>query len=164
MRVLVVALGEPLEKHHRVALGRPVAEADERQPADRLIGVGVGERVQKRPDRVDRAGRVTREQLERDEGGAAARRARVLEPAPEQLELLAEPELADRAIGDGPLLVVGAARSCLELVGPLRAHLGEITLGSALGQLVGRRRGLGEGQLATGAPATSSSRRLAGPT
>jgi hypothetical protein len=64
---------------------------------------------------------VPREQLERDERRAATRGALVLEPAPEQLELLAVAELSDRAICDGALAVVDAAGQPLELVFPLRA-------------------------------------------
>ena len=53
----------------------------------------VDELVQQRPHAVDDARVVAREQLEREQRGAAAGRALVLEPAPQQLDLLAEAEL-----------------------------------------------------------------------
>ena len=53
---------------------------------------------------------------------AARGRAVVLEPAPEELELLAEAELADRAIRDRALPVVAAAGRRFELVVPLLAQ------------------------------------------
>src|SRR5688572_31825648 len=53
------------------------------------IFVVARELVQRRPDAVDDAGRVPREELEREQRGSAARRALVLEPAAQQLDLLA---------------------------------------------------------------------------
>jgi hypothetical protein len=67
---------------------------------------------------VDLTGRVAGEQLEREQRRSAGGRAFVLQPAPEQLELLSVPELADRAIGDRALAEVGVARRGLELVVP----------------------------------------------
>jgi len=93
-----------------------------------------------------------------------ARRVERCEAAAEELQLLAEAELADGAIRDGPLLVVGAARLALDLVRPLRAHLGELALGPSPRQLVGRRSGLRQVQLGTGAPETSDRGRFTGPT
>jgi hypothetical protein len=75
--------------------------------------------VQRRAHRVDSPGGVAREQLQGDQRGAAAGRAVVVEPAREQLDLLAEAELADRTVGDRALAVVGAARGGLDLVLPL---------------------------------------------
>ena len=49
--------------------------------------------VQQRPHAVHDARVVAREQLEREQRRAAAGRALVLEPAPQQLDLLPEPEL-----------------------------------------------------------------------
>ena len=93
---------------------------------------------------VDRARMVAREQLEREQRRAAARRALVVEPAPQQLFLRAPAELADRAERDGALAEVGAARGALEIVGPLRAEIGELALGAALRELVALRRRLRE--------------------
>ena len=100
--------------------------------------------MQHRALRVDGARRVAREQLERDQRRAAAGRALVVEPAREQLDLLAEAELADRAVGDRPLAVVGAARRALDLVLPLAAEVGELALVPRLREGVGLGRCLGE--------------------
>jgi hypothetical protein len=82
---------------------------------------------------------VSRKELEREERRAAARRALVLEPAPEQLQLLAVAELADRAVGERALAEVLAPGSALDLVLPARPERGELALGALLGQL-GRLR------------------------
>jgi hypothetical protein len=84
--------------------------------------------VKERAVGVDVARVVPREELERQERGAAARRALVLEAAPEQLELLAVAKLADRPIGDGALAEVDAARRSLELVLPLRPQRRQLAL------------------------------------
>ena len=73
-------------------------------------------------------GLVAREQLERDQGRAAAGRALVVEAAPEQLDLLTEAKLADRPVGDRALAVVGAPGRALDLVVPLPAQVGELAL------------------------------------
>jgi hypothetical protein len=78
---------------------------------------------------------VARHKLEREERRAAARRALVLEAAPEQLQLLAVAELADRAVGERTLAEVLAPRRALDLVLPLRAERGQLALGAALGEL-----------------------------
>ena len=59
-----------------------MVEADHGQPAHGLVVVVRGQLVQERAQVVDEPGMVTREELERDERRAAARRALVLEPAP----------------------------------------------------------------------------------
>ena len=100
--------------------------------------------MQQRPGRIDVARMIPGQQLERDQRGAAAGRARVVEAAPKQLELLPEPELTDRPVGDRPLAVVRSARRRLQLVVPLRAQLRELALGARLRETVGLRRGLGE--------------------
>jgi hypothetical protein len=102
--------------------------------------------VQQRPNAVDRRRRIAREQLQRDERRAAARRALVVEPAPQQFDLLLEAELPDRTVGDRPLPEVAAAREPLDLVCPLRAQLGELLLGAALGERLCLRRCLLEVQ------------------
>ena len=77
---------------------------------------------------------VAGEQLERDQRRTAAGRALVLEPAAQELGLLAEAELADRAVGDGSLAVVAGPRSTLELVLPARPQAGELPLFPLLGE------------------------------
>jgi hypothetical protein len=91
--------------------------------------------VKERSVGVDVARVVPREELEREERGAAARRALVLEPAPEQLELLAVPELPDRAVRQRAFAEIGAAGCALDLVLPLRPVRGELLLVTPLGQL-----------------------------
>ena len=88
--------------------------------------------MQERPHRVDQPWMVAREELERDQRRAAAGRALVVEPAAQELGLLTEPELPDRAVGDGALAVVGGAGRGLELVLPLRAQAGELALRALL--------------------------------
>jgi hypothetical protein len=83
---------------------------------------------------------VPREELEREERGAAARRALVLEAPPEQLELLAVAELSDRAVRQRAFAKIGAAGCAFDLVLPLRPVRGELSLVAPLGQL-GRLRG-----------------------
>jgi hypothetical protein len=77
---------------------------------------------------------LARKELERDQGRSAAGRALVLDPPAKQLRLLTEAELADRAVGDGTLLVVVRAGRGLELVGPLRPEPRELALGTLLGE------------------------------
>jgi hypothetical protein len=77
---------------------------------------------------------VAREQLERDQRRSATRRALVFEPAPEELGLLPEAKLPDRAVRDRTLAVVGRAGRVLDLVLPLRAKARELLLASLLGQ------------------------------
>jgi hypothetical protein len=91
--------------------------------------------VKERAVGVDVARVVPREELEREERGAAARRALVLEAAAKQLELLAVAELPDRAIGQRAFAEVGAARRALDLVLPLRPVRSELSLLAPLGQL-----------------------------
>jgi hypothetical protein len=90
--------------------------------------------MEQRTSRVDGAGAVAREQLEGDERRAPARRAFVLQAPPEQLELLPEAELADRAVCNGAFAVVGAARQTLDLVLPAGAKGGQLALGALLGE------------------------------
>src|SRR5205085_11064169 len=110
----------------------------------RLVRVARRELVERRPHRVHDTRVFAREKLKRDERRAAAGRALVLEPAPQQLELLPVTELADRAVGRGTLAEVGAPRRRLQLVVPLGPQLGELALGSALRELVGLDGRLGE--------------------
>jgi hypothetical protein len=84
---------------------------------------------------------LAREELERDERRAAAGRALVLEPATEELRLLTESELPDRAVGNGALLVVPRAGRVLELVGPLGPEPRELSLGALLGECRSLRGG-----------------------
>jgi hypothetical protein len=96
--------------------------------------------VEQGPDVVDEAWVIAREKLERDQRRTAAGRALVLEPAPQKLGLLAEPELPDCAVRNGALAVVGRAGRSLELVLPASAEIGELTL-SALARERIRLRG-----------------------
>jgi hypothetical protein len=91
--------------------------------------------VQQRPVGVDVARMVAREELQREERRAAARRALVLEPAPQQLELLPVAELPDRAVRERALAEVLATCRALDLVLPFRPVRGELALGTPFGQL-----------------------------
>lgn len=84
---------------------------------------------------------VAGQQLERDQRRPPAGGAFVLEPPPEQLDLLAIAELADRAVRDGALAVVRRASSILDLVLPLRPQVGQRALLTLFGE--GRRLGSG---------------------
>jgi hypothetical protein len=67
---------------------------------------------------------VTREELEREQRRPTAGGALVFEAPAEELGLLPEAELADRAIGNRPLAVIGRAGCALDLVLPLRPQPG----------------------------------------
>ena len=108
------------------------------------LGSRDGELVEQRPVRVDVAGMRPREPFERDQGRAAHGRAVVLEPAAEQLELLAEAELGDRPVGERAHPVVVAPARRLDLVGPFAAERGELALQATLRVLVRERGGLRE--------------------
>jgi hypothetical protein len=71
---------------------------------------------------------VPGQELERDQRRPAAGRALVVEPAPQKLRLLAVPELANRAIRDRALPVVGRTGLAFDLVLPLRPQLRELAL------------------------------------
>jgi len=90
---------------------------------------------------------VARQQLEREERGAAAGRALVVEPPPQQLFLRAPAELPDRAERDRALAKVGAPYARLELVPPRLAQVGELALGARQRELVRLGRRLREGHL-----------------
>src|SRR5439155_26970350 len=113
--------------------------------------------VQERAHRVHDSWVIAREQLEREQRRASARRALVLQPAAQQLFLLAKAELPDGSIGCRPLAVIGRSRCRLELVGPGRTQAGALTFVAALGESVRFDPGLGEAQ-------TDVSERSAGPT
>ena len=122
-------------------MGRAVVQAEDREAPHGLVVVVRGELVQQRPDVVDEPRMFPGQALERDQCRPAAGRALVVETAPQELRLLAKPELPDRAIRDRALPVVGRARLALDLVLPLRPQLGQLTLGALL-----RERGrLGSG-------------------
>src|SRR5207344_3294997 len=148
---------DSLEQDDRVALRRAVAQAQDREAPDGRVVVGVGERVQERPSRVDLARGIPREELQREQRRAAAGRALVLQPPPQELCLLAKAELPDRAIGHDPLPVVGRARRQLELLVPVAPEVGELPLLALLRQLVREGGCLGERH-------TEASDRSAGPT
>jgi hypothetical protein len=92
------------------------------------------ELVQERANVVDEARMIPREELERDQRRAAAGWAFVLEPSAQELRFLAEAELPDGAIRDGPLAVIGRAREAFDLVLPFRPERGELLFLSALGK------------------------------
>ena len=69
---------------------------------------------------VDVAGVVAGEALERDERSSSRGRALVLEPAPQELDLLPEAELRDGPVRLRPDAVVAIARGVLDLLVPLR--------------------------------------------
>ena len=139
---------------------RAVAQTDRRKPPDRLIVVRGQEPMEYRAGRVDCRRRVPREQLERDERRAAARRTLILKSASEQLELLAEPELPDRSIRDRALAIVAAASCTFELVRPFQPKIRELAFRPPVGELLGLRSCFLQRQEAT----SPFSDRGAGPT
>jgi hypothetical protein len=88
--------------------------------------------MEKRPHRVDEPWMLAREELERDQRRATAGRALVVEAAPQELRLLTEPELPDRAVRDSTLAVVGRPRLTFDLVLPPGSQLGQLALGALL--------------------------------
>src|SRR4029079_9694701 len=141
------------------AVGGAVLQAQNRQAADRVVRVAHRQLVEAWPGAGRVARMIRRERAQRRQGRAARARALVLEPAPEQLELLAEAELGDRSIGKPTDAVVAAAGGGLDLVVPARPQLGKLALRSRrAGKLLGARRGLGE------LHQTAESERDAGPT
>jgi hypothetical protein len=134
LAVLVVVVGDRTQDQDRLALRRAVVEAEDGEPSHSLVVVVRRELVQQGPDRVDETGMLAREELERDQGRTAARRALVLDPPAKQLGLLAEAELADRPVGNGTLAVVVRAGRSLELVGPLAPEPRQLALGALLGE------------------------------
>ncbi len=132
LTVLLVVVGDRAQEENRLALGRAVAQAEDREPAHSLVVVVRRQLVEQRTNLVDEPGMVAREQLERDQRRSPAGRALVLDPAAEQLGLLPEAELPDRPVGDGALPVVVRAGRGLELVGPLRAQPGQLALRALL--------------------------------
>ena len=111
--------------------------------------------MQDRPDRVDDARAVLRQELHRQKCGAARRRALVVEPPPKELELLAEAELANGPIRRCTLSIVGAPGSGLELVLPFLTQHRQLALGTRLRELVGFRSCLDEGHAARHSSALS---------
>ena len=156
-----VVFGEPLEQDDRVAVRRAVPEAEDRQASYCLVVVGAPQGVQLRTDGVHRSGTVPREELERDQRRSAAGGTLVAEPAAEQLDLLPEAELADCAVRDRPLAVVGASGSTFDLVFPLPAQVGKLSLLPLRGEVGGSSGCLGERQEGAWPP---FSERGAGPT
>src|ERR671918_1502524 len=136
----------------------PVLETYDSEPPHGHVGVSRGALVQERPERVDVAGMGPRETFERDQRRPAGGRALVLEPAPEQLELLAEAELRDRAVGLRANAVVHVAGRMLDLFVPLHAEGRERALVTGLGKRVRLGRGVPE------AHSSSASVRAPGPT
>src|SRR5207244_157123 len=105
---------ETLEQDDRLALRRAVLEAEDRQTAYSCVVVRRAEPVQQRAHAVHRARMVAREQLEGEHRRAAARRARIVETAAEQLLLCTPAELADGAECDCALPEVRAASRLFE--------------------------------------------------
>src|SRR5581483_7514244 len=144
LRVRLVVAADPLEQDDRLTLRRAVLEAERRQPPDGRVVVRRDERVQQRAHAVHGARMVAGQQLERQERRAARGRARVVEPASQELLLRTPAELPDRPERDGALAKVRAPRGALELVLPRRAQLREVALGARLRELVRLRRRFGE--------------------
>ena len=84
---------------------------------------------------------LAREELQRDQGRAAAGRALVLEAPAKQLGLLTEAELPDRPVGNSAFPVVVRTGRGLELVRPLRAKPRKLALGTLLGERSSLRGG-----------------------
>jgi hypothetical protein len=141
LTILLVVVGDRAQEENRLALRRAVSQAEDREPAHGLVVVVGRQLVEQRSNLVDEPRMFAREQLERDQRRAPASRALVLDPSPKELGLLAEAELADRAVGDGAFPVVVRARRSLELVGPLRPQPGELALGAAFCERVSLRGG-----------------------
>ena len=134
LRVLVVVVGDPVEDLQRRGLRGSVPEAHDRQPPHRDVRIPRCEIMEQRAERVDVARMTARETFERDERRPASRRAVVLEPAAQELELLPEAELRDRAIGLRADAVVRVAGARLDLLVPLRPELRERALVAGLGE------------------------------
>ena len=136
--VLLVVVGEAVQDQDRLALRRAVLQADDREPADGDVRIVRGELVQQRraccSRRRDGRARALRGAISAEPRAAGLSSC---EPAPQQLELLTEAELRDRAVGLGADPVVGIARRGLELVVPLLAQRRERLLVAGRGQLVG---------------------------
>ena len=128
LAIVLVVAGDPLEQLDRAAIARPVPQARDRQPPDGVVRVARGELVEQRAKGVDVAGVIRGKRAERDQRRAARTRALVLEPAPQELELLAKAKLSDRAVRDAAHAVVGVARRRLELVVPFRPQVRELAL------------------------------------
>jgi hypothetical protein len=101
---------------------------------------------------------VSRERLEGDQRRAAGRGALVLEPASQELELLAEAELGDCAVRLRSHAVVGVARPGLDLLVPLDTERRKRTL------VAGLREGVRLGSRLGEAHTSESSDRAPGPT
>jgi hypothetical protein len=84
---------------------------------------------------------LPRQELERDQRRPAAGWALILEPAPEELGLLPEAELPDRAVGNGTLSVVARTGRRLELFRPLCPEPRKLALGTLLGECGSLRGG-----------------------
>ena len=153
------------QQHDRVALGRAVPQREDREPPHRLVAVGV-QRGWCRSGRTEltSAGWSRESSSIESERRAAAGRAVVLEPAPQQLLLLAQAELADRAVG-APR--ARGSRRPRRRASSSSAHaaaqLGELALVAALGERVRLDAGLGEAQVRTGVTSTSDAVRVRRP-
>ena len=77
---------------------------------------------------------LAREELEGEQRRSTAGWAPVFEAPAQELGLLPEAELTDRAIGDRAFPVVGRAGCALDLVLPLRPQPGELLLAPLFGQ------------------------------
>jgi hypothetical protein len=127
-------------------MGGAVLQADDRQPPHGLVVVCSRQPVEGRSNGVDRTRSVARKQFQRDQRRAAAGRALVVEPAREQLDLLAKAELPDGPIRDRPFTVVGAPGIRLDLVLPLAPEIREPPLVARLSEFVRLGGCLLEGQ------------------
>src|SRR5262249_22272328 len=127
-------LGDALEDLQRVALRRPVLQADHRESAHRGVRIVRRQLVEQRAERIHVPWVVARKAFERDQRRAARCWALVLEPASQELELLTDPDRRDRAIGLRTTAVVRITGAGFDLLAPLRPDRRERALVSRLCQ------------------------------
>src|SRR6185503_10257794 len=133
--LLLVVIGQPVENQDRLTLRRAVLQADDCESPYRHVRVVRGELVQHRAHAVHVARMVAGEAFERNQRRPPRGWALVLEPAPDQLELLPEPELRDRPVGVRANAVVAVPRSVLQLLVPLLSQGCEPALVTLLREL-----------------------------
>ena len=141
-RPVLVVVGEAVQDQDRLALRRAVLQADDREPAHGHVRIVrrqlVQQRAASRSRRPDGRARALRA---RSAPSRARPGSRPASPRRSELELLAEAELRDRAVGLGADAVVGVPRRVLELLVPLLPQRREPALVTRGRELVGLLRG-----------------------